>query len=217
MTHLIPPLLHFLALHLCMTHQPSTGSAGILIPCPSYLRCFFLFFFTPSLADPSLSHSGSSARQLFLSSPRQVKKNSVLIHCVRAPSLILGIFNFCHRPVVPPSRYEGQHRHCQVRDTKAQEITPNIERSHPKQSGASKATSHSSSPCKPPSKSGLHTENIPSITPTSPSDFQQDPLAFSRSLKNLRVKSPCFFFCRVCQPSYSSNVSWNVSSSSIGQ
>ena len=61
--------------------HPSTVSTQTFQPLfPSCLRCIFLFFCTPS-ADSSLSHSGSSTRQFFHSSPRSSEqKNHLFPH-----------------------------------------------------------------------------------------------------------------------------------------
>ena len=92
--------------------HPSTVSTQTFQPLfPSCLRCIFLFFCTPS-ADSSLSHSGSSTRQFFHSSPRSSEEKNHLFHSKKnevipssssiAYELHLILF-FCHRPVVPPS------------------------------------------------------------------------------------------------------------------
>ena len=61
---LLLPLLPFLALHFCITHQSSAGSAEIPIPSSSYVICFILFFFIPSAycKGRMSEHRGGSSR-----------------------------------------------------------------------------------------------------------------------------------------------------------
>ena len=102
--HMPVPLLPSLALHFCITHQPSACSADISFPSSTLLKCFFRSLFELLVSRLvtlkfQIVHAPVPLHvQVRCIRIVHVRKGPIiLIHCVRAPSL------FPSRPVVVSS------------------------------------------------------------------------------------------------------------------